>query len=69
MNFGFPATRRIPAGMDETTRLEIRLRRERRAELDAYAHQIGLSTAAVVKLAIARLMADTRQAGELSRAA
>jgi predicted DNA-binding protein len=43
-----------------TNRLEIRLPQERRAELDALARQLGVPSSALVKLAIARLIASER---------
>jgi hypothetical protein len=44
----------------DTSRLEIRLPRERRVELDAFARQWGLSSSALVKLALARFIAEGR---------
>jgi hypothetical protein len=47
----------------DTARLEIKLPRERLAELEAYARQAGLTTSAAARLAIAKMIADMREAG------
>jgi predicted DNA-binding protein len=44
--------------MDQSTRFELRLPRERRRELDALADKCGLSSADVVRLAVRRLLND-----------
>jgi post-segregation antitoxin (ccd killing protein) len=45
----------------DTARLEIKLPRERLAELEAYARQAGLTVSAAARLAIAQMIADIKR--------